>query len=63
MPTSFATKSAWHRAWIPDTVTVENRHLNMWAGKVKKHAEVIEGLDRAEALWMDALEKLEMAET
>ncbi|WP_204114626.1 ABC-F family ATP-binding cassette domain-containing protein [Shimia biformata] len=28
----------------------------------KKHAEVIEGLDRAEALWMDALERLEGAE-
>lgn len=29
----------------------------------KKHAECVEALDRAEALWMDALEKLEMAET
>ncbi len=28
----------------------------------KKHAEVMDGLDRAEALWMDALEKLETAE-
>ena len=28
----------------------------------KKHAEVLEGLERAEALWMDALEKLETAE-
>ena len=28
----------------------------------KKHAEVIEGLDKAEALWMTALEKLESAE-
>ena len=27
-----------------------------------KHAEVLEGLERAEALWMDALEKLERAE-
>lgn len=28
----------------------------------KKHAEVIEALERAEGLWMDALEKLEVAE-
>ncbi|MCP9483018.1 ABC-F family ATP-binding cassette domain-containing protein [Shimia sp. CNT1-13L.2] len=28
----------------------------------KKHAEVLDGLERAEALWMDALEKLETAE-
>ncbi len=28
----------------------------------KKYAEVMEGLDRAEALWMAALEKLEAAE-
>ena len=28
----------------------------------KKHAEVVDGLDKAEALWMDALEKLEQAE-
>ena len=28
----------------------------------RKHAEVLEALDRAEALWMDALEKLELAE-
>lgn len=28
----------------------------------KKHAEVIDGLERAETLWMDALEKLESAE-
>jgi ATP-binding cassette subfamily F protein 3 len=28
----------------------------------RKHAEVIEALDKAEALWMDALEKLETAE-
>jgi len=28
----------------------------------KKHAEVVEAMDRAEALWMDALEKLESAE-
>ncbi|MBE1284558.1 MAG: ATP-binding cassette domain-containing protein [Rhodobacteraceae bacterium] len=28
----------------------------------KKHAEVVEALDRAEMLWMDALEKLEAAE-
>jgi ATP-binding cassette, subfamily F, member 3 len=29
----------------------------------KKYAEVMEGLDRAESLWMSALEKLETAET
>ncbi|WP_370231178.1 ABC-F family ATP-binding cassette domain-containing protein [Cognatishimia sp.] len=29
----------------------------------KKHAEVIEALERAETLWMEALEKLETAET
>ena len=29
----------------------------------KKHAEVVEAMDRAESLWMDALEKLETAET
>lgn len=29
----------------------------------KKHAEVVEAMDRAEALWMDALEKLEKAES
>ncbi|MBR9841859.1 MAG: ABC-F family ATP-binding cassette domain-containing protein [Rhodobacteraceae bacterium] len=28
----------------------------------KKHAEVIDGLERAESLWMDALEKLESAQ-
>jgi ATP-binding cassette subfamily F protein 3 len=28
----------------------------------KKYAEVMEGLDRAEALWMSALEKLEAAQ-
>jgi ATP-binding cassette subfamily F protein 3 len=28
----------------------------------KKHAEVVEALDRAEGLWMEALEKLETAE-
>jgi ATP-binding cassette subfamily F protein 3 len=28
----------------------------------KKHAECIEALERAEGLWMDALEKLEQAE-
>ena len=28
----------------------------------KKHAEVIDGLERAETLWMEALEKLENAE-
>ena len=28
----------------------------------KKHAECLEALDRAEAIWMDALEKLELAE-
>jgi ATP-binding cassette subfamily F protein 3 len=28
----------------------------------KKHAEVIDGLERAEMLWMEALEKLESAE-
>ncbi len=28
----------------------------------RKHAEVLEGLEKAEALWMDALEKLESAE-
>ena len=28
----------------------------------KKHAEVIDGLERAETLWMEALEKLEIAE-
>lgn len=28
----------------------------------KKHAEVMDGLERAETLWMDALEKLETAE-
>ncbi|MEE9455114.1 MAG: ABC-F family ATP-binding cassette domain-containing protein [Paracoccaceae bacterium] len=30
--------------------------ISMWQ---KKHAEVTEGLERAESLWMDALEKLE----
>ncbi|ETX30698.1 ABC-F family ATP-binding cassette domain-containing protein [Roseivivax isoporae] len=34
--------------------------LEVWN---KKYAEVMEGLDRAEALWMAALEKLEAAET
>ncbi|MEL6642279.1 MAG: ABC transporter ATP-binding protein, partial [Pseudomonadota bacterium] len=29
----------------------------------KKYAEVMEGLERAEFLWMSALEKLEKAET
>jgi ATP-binding cassette subfamily F protein 3 len=29
----------------------------------KKHAELVEAMDRAESLWMDALEKLEGAET
>jgi ATP-binding cassette subfamily F protein 3 len=29
----------------------------------KKYAEVMEGLDRAEALWMAAAQKLEAAQT
>lgn len=34
----------------------ETAAINMWQ---KKHVEVTEGLERAETLWMDALEKLE----
>lgn len=33
--------------------------ITLWQ---KKHAEVLDGLERAEALWLDALEKLETAE-
>ncbi|WP_095589134.1 ABC-F family ATP-binding cassette domain-containing protein [Actibacterium ureilyticum] len=36
-----------------------NGDLQVWQ---KKYAEVMDGLDRAEALWMSALEKLETAE-
>lgn len=33
--------------------------ISLWQ---KKHAEVVEGLDRAETMWMDALDKLEKGE-
>lgn len=34
----------------------ETAAINMWQ---KKHVEVTDGLERAESLWMEALEKLE----
>ena len=37
----------------------KNDEITKWQ---RKHAEVVEGLLKAEALWMDALEKLEQAE-
>jgi ATP-binding cassette subfamily F protein 3 len=49
-------------AKLADPELYEDRkrgELDVWQ---KKYAEVMEGLERAEALWMTALEKLEAAE-
>jgi ATP-binding cassette subfamily F protein 3 len=44
----------------PELYEAEKKdEARVWQGK---HAEVIEALDRAELLWMRALEKLEKAE-
>ena len=47
---------------LADPTLYDGSKTNDIAVWQKKHAEVIEALDRAEGLWMDALEKLETAE-
>ncbi|SFE13643.1 ABC-F family ATP-binding cassette domain-containing protein [Roseivivax sediminis] len=48
---------------LADPDLYEETRTNELATWNRKYAEVMEGLDRAEALWMAALEKLETAET
>jgi len=47
---------------LADTALYEDGKTGELALWQKKYAEVMEGLDRAEALWMAALEKLEKAQ-
>ena len=47
---------------LADPTLYDGSKTNDIAVWQKKHAEVIDALDRAEGLWMDALEKLETAE-
>ena len=46
---------------LADPALYEQDKLGEMAVWQKKYAEVMEALDRAEALWMTALEKLEKA--
>ena len=47
---------------LADPTLYEGNKADEIAKWQRKHAEVIDGLEKAEALWMDALEKLESAE-
>ncbi|WP_101068084.1 ABC-F family ATP-binding cassette domain-containing protein [Roseovarius salinarum] len=48
-------------AKLADPALYDDARANEAAEWQKKYAEVMDGLDRAEALWMDALERLEAA--
>ena len=48
---------------LADPVLYEEGKAGELATWNKKYAEVMDGLERAEAMWMAALEKLEKAET
>jgi ATP-binding cassette, subfamily F, member 3 len=47
---------------LADPELYDDRRVGELATWQKKYAEVMEGLDRAEAMWMAALEKLEVAQ-
>jgi ATP-binding cassette subfamily F protein 3 len=60
-PRSRRCATSWPRSWPTRSFTKTERagELGTWQ---KKYAEVMDGLDRAEALWVAAAEKLEQAE-
>ena len=47
---------------LADPKMYDDANANDMAAWQKKYAEVMDGLDRAETLWMAALERLEEAE-